>query len=443
VRIGENMIKPKTVSGVMELLPKKQITFDKMIEKIKKTYQSFGFVSLETPLMELSQCLLAKSGGDTQKQVYFAIPTGSLERKEKVPKYALKFDLTVPLARFVAQNEQNLVFPFKRYQIQKVYRGESAQKGRYREFYQCDIDIVGKNNLSFAYDGEVAYIIYKIFKNLNIGKFTIQINNRKLFIGLFESLNLQEMQEYFLRQIDKLSKIGIEKVEELICKKAGSKKTKKIIDFINLKKDIMCKLEEFEIKNETFSQGLRELKEVIFILETLGLPKEYYKIDLSVARGLDYYTSTIYETTLENFPKIGSICSGGRYDNLAGNYTKTHLPGVGISIGATRLFYLLDKLDLLDKYQSFPAKVMIAMFDKTLTKKYAQTSKILHEHNISNFIYWPNDKIKKQFKYASKLGIPYVLIIGKDEAKENLVTIKNMLKGTQEKLSVLQILKKI
>ena len=423
------MIKPSTVAGTMELLPAKQLVFNKMLSTIKECYKSFGYTPLETPLLEKSSVLLTKSGGETEKQIYFAVPTGSLDKLStgKNPKYALKFDLTVPLARYVAQHENDLVFPFKRYQIQQVYRGESAQKGRYREFYQCDADIIGNETLPMAYDAELIVLINRIFVALNVGKFTIQINNRKLLQGLFQSLAVQDAASpLVLREIDKLDKIGADKVRENLTELLSAQQIQTIFSFLSLKDtaEPLASLENFAPENELFAQGKQELKEVWQILDYYQLPPQNIKFNPCIARGLDYYTSTVLETFLDEHPQIGSVCSGGRYENLAAHYTRSALPGVGVSIGVTRLFYILDNLGLLEDVASSPAKAMIACLDKELTPEYIKLSGKLLEKNISNFIYWQPSKLKKQLKYAHKLGVEFLLILGQEEKETNTINLK-------------------
>ncbi len=435
------MIKPSTVAGTMELLPAKQLAFNKMLATIKECYKSFGYTPLETPLLEKSSVLLTKSGGETEKQIYFAVPTGSLAKTsaDKTPKYALKFDLTVPLARYVAQHENDLVFPFKRYQIQQVYRGESAQKGRYREFYQCDADIIGSGSLPMAYDAELICLIYRIFKALKVGSFTIQINNRKLFQGLFQSLGVAEADsQVALREIDKLEKIGKERVQENLSQHLSEAQIKKIFSFLSLKESAhpLADLDKFVIDNDLFAQGKQELKEVWQILDYYQIDSAHIKFNPCIARGLDYYTSTVLETFLDEHPKIGSICSGGRYENLAAHYTKSALPGVGVSIGVTRLFYILDNLGLIKEVASSPAKAMIACLDANLLPEYVRLSCRLLEQKVSNFVYWQPAKLKKQLKFASKLGVEFLLIIGEEEHQNSTINIKNMFTGEQKNLPI-------
>ena len=341
----------RTMPGVMELLPADQIAFQRMLDTIRRNFERFGFLPIETPVMEFSDVLLTKQGGETERQVYFVQSTGALEKGgEGLPELALRFDLTVPLARYVAEHEHDLSFPFRRYQIQRVYRGERAQRGRFREFYQCDIDVIGKDQLSVRYDAEMPAVIYSVFKELNFGPFTIRINNRKVMRGFLEAIGVSdaETQAAVLREIDKLDKRGEvhvrESLKSLLSDNSESDITD-ILDFVAARpgRDVgaIARLLKARSGNAVFNEGVEELGAVVSMLSGLGVPDNYYAIDLSIARGLDYYTGTVYETILNDHPQIGSVCSGGRYDNLAANYTKSHLPGVGISIGATRLFYQL------------------------------------------------------------------------------------------------------
>ena len=346
---------PRTLAGFMELMPSEQILFEQMKEKIEKTYKKFGFLPLDTPILELSEVLLAKAGGETEKQIY---------RFEKGDTdISMRFDLTVPLSKYVAKNYGNLSFPFRRYQIGKVYRGERMQKGRYRELYQCDIDIIGDGELSVINDAELPSVIYTIFTELGFKDFTIRINNRKILNGLFESLEQKENATPILRIIDKIEKIGKENViEELQKIGIDYKIIDNIIEFIEIDgttDEKLQKLTTLKIENETFKQGLRELTEVVKYIKLFGVPQTNFKIDLSITRGLDYYTGTVYETFLNEHREIGSICSGGRYENLAENYIDKKLPGVGISIGLSRLFYILNELDLIKVEKKSISDVLI------------------------------------------------------------------------------------
>ncbi|HEY5972500.1 MAG TPA: histidine--tRNA ligase, partial [Pseudoxanthomonas sp.] len=351
------MIKPRTPPGVMELLPRDQIAFQRMLDTIRRIYERFGFLPVETPVFELSEVLLTKSGGETERQVYFAQSTGALEKaSEGLPELALRFDLTVPLARYVAEHEHELAFPFRRYQIQRVYRGERAQRGRFREFYQCDIDVVGKDALSIRFDAEILAVIHAVFAELGIGAFTIQLNNRKLMRGFFEGLGVAdgERQMAVLREVDKLDKRGADYVRETLTGEGfglSADTVQKILDFVAVRSsshaDALARLDALGQGGGIFDQGIAELRQVLQLVHALGVPESDYCLNLSIARGLDYYTGTVYETVLDDYAQIGSICSGGRYDDLASHYTKSKLPGVGISIGLTRLFWQLREAGLL------------------------------------------------------------------------------------------------
>ena len=426
-------VEPRTLPGFMELLPTDQIMFNEIKEKIQKSYEKFGFLPLDTPVIESSEVLLAKAGGETEKQVYrFTKGESDL---------SLRFDLTVPLAKYVSEYYNELSFPFRRYQIGKVYRGEKAQAGRFREFYQCDIDIIGDETLSIINDAEIPSIIYETFKTLGFNKFTICINNRKILNGLFEELNLQEKSTDVLRIIDKIEKIGEEKVkEELIRNEISDNSANTIINFIKIqgnKQEKIEKLEKLQIKSETFKLGVEELKTVLNGIKTFGVPEENYEVDLSIARGLDYYTGTVYETFIDGYKNLGSVCSGGRYENLADYYTERKLPGVGVSIGLSRFFYQLNKAGLLSNEKNTIAKVLVVSMDEDISKA-IEVATILRTNNINTQIYTENKKIKAKFKYADKLKIPYVIILGEDEIKTNTVTLKNMEAGEQQTIKIEQ-----
>lgn len=424
-----NKTEPRTLAGFMELLPNEQILFNQMKAKIENTYQKFGFLPLDTPVIELSEVLLAKAGGETEKQIY-RFTKGETD-------LSLRFDLTVPLSKYVAKNYGNLSFPFRRYQIGKVYRGERAQKGRYREFYQCDIDIIGDGELEVIHDAELPSIIYTIFKELGFDNFTICINNRKILNGLFESLKQKEKAVEILRVIDKLEKIGKETViEELTKLEIGTTEIETMMNFITIEgtsDEKIKKLEQLGIENEVFKKGIEELKEVVKNIQLFGVPEENFKVDLTIARGLDYYTGTVYETFLNDYREIGSVCSGGRYENLAEYYTDKKLPGVGISIGLTRLFYKLNELNLIQAKEKSMAEVLIIPMIEDLAKP-IQLATNLRNLGIKTEIYLNNKKLKAKFKYADKLKIPFVIIIGEDEIVNNTVTIKNMETGEEKKI---------
>src|SRR5581483_6032070 len=388
--------------------------------------------------IEFSDVLLTKSGGETERQVYFVQSTGALEQGGK-PELALRFDLTVPLARYVAEHEHELSFPFRRYQIQRVYRGERQQRGRFREFYQCDIDVIGKDQLSLRYDAELPAVIYSVFKDLDFGPFTIQLNNRKLMRGFFEGLGIAdaERQALALREVDKLDKRGADYVRDTLTGEAfglSADAAQKILDFVQIRSrghaDALAKLAELGAGSETFDAGVAELREVVELIRAFGVPETHYAINLSIARGLDYYTGTVYETTLNEHPQIGSICSGGRYDNLAANYTKSHLPGVGISIGATRLFWQLREAKLLGAAQS-TVKALVTQMDEAQLPAYLELARQLRNAGIATEVVLEAGKLAKQFKYADRAGIRFVLVLGPDEITKGTVTVKDMRKQDQ------------
>ena len=430
--MNKSKTEPRTLAGFMELMPNEQILFEQIKQKIEKTYQKFGFLPLDTPILELSEVLLAKAGGETEKQIY---------RFEKGDTdISMRFDLTVPLAKYVAKNYGNLSFPFRRYQIGKVYRGERTQKGRFREFYQCDIDIIGDGELSVINDAELPSVIYNIFKELGFDDFTIRINNRKILNGLFESLNQKENATEILRIIDKIEKIGKEAViEELEKIEIPSDAINKIMDFIEIEgttDEKLQKLNELNIKNEEFEKGLDELTQVVKYVRIFGIPEANFKVDLTIARGLDYYTGTVYETFLNQYRELGSVCSGGRYENLAEYYTDKQLPGVGISIGLTRLFYKLNELQLIKAEKKSIAEVLVVPMVQDLTVP-IQIATDLRKKGINTEVYLNDKKLKAKMKYADKLEIPYVIVVGEDEINSGIVKIKNMKTG-EEKETLIQ-----
>lgn len=424
-----NKTEPRTLAGFMELLPNEQIVFNQMKEKIEKTYQKFGFLPLDTPVIELSEVLLAKAGGETEKQIY-RFTKGETD-------LSLRFDLTVPLSKYVAKNYGNLSFPFRRYQIGKVYRGEKTQKGRFREFYQCDIDIIGDEELDIINDAEIPSVIYTIFKELGFDNFTICINNRKVLNGLFESLNQKENAVEILRIIDKIEKIGKEAVKEELARlnvqKAEIEKIMRFIAIDGTSDEKIQKLENLGIENEVYAKGVEELKQVVKNIRLFGVPDSNFKVDLTIARGLDYYTGTVYETFLNDYREIGSVCSGGRYENLAEYYTDKKLPGVGISIGLTRLFYKLNELNLIKAEQKSVAQVLIIPMIENLEKP-IQLATELRKLGIKTEVYLNDKKLKAKFKYADKLKIPYVIVIGEDEINQNAFKLKDMLTGEERKV---------
>ena len=422
---------PRTLSGFMELLPNDQILFNQMMNTIEETYQRFGFLPLDTPIIELSEVLLAKAGGETEKQIYrFNKGDNDL---------SLRFDLTVPLAKYVAKNYGNLSFPFRRYQIGKVYRGERTQKGRFREFYQCDIDIIGDGELDLINDAELPSVIYMIFTKLGFSNFTIRINNRKILNGLFESIGQKDNSVEILRIIDKIDKIGKEAViEELEKINVGSKQIDKIVSFIEISgsnDEKLEKLKALKIENEVFNKGLDELDYVVNNMRLFGIPESNIQVDLTIARGLDYYTGTVYETFLNDYRELGSVCSGGRYENLTENYTDKKLPGVGISIGLTRLFYKLQELNLIKTEKKSISDVLVIPMveDLSVPIKVANT---LRSNGVNTEIYLNNKKLKAKFKYADKLEIPYVIVIGEDEIEKQVVKLKNMKTGEEQEIEI-------
>lgn len=421
---------PRTLPGFMELKPNEQILFNQIKEKIEESYKRFGFLPLDTPILELSEVLLAKAGGETEKQIY---------RFTRGDDLAMRFDLTVPLAKYVSKNYGELQFPFRRYQIGKVYRGERPQKGRFREFYQADIDIIGDGELSIMNDAEIPSIIYTTFKNLGFDDFTIRINNRKILNGLFEYLNIVELSTEIMRIIDKLEKIGKENVKlELLKLNIEEEIVDKILEFISISgnnEEKIKALEKLNIKNEVFEKGLFELKEVIKYIRLFGVPEGNFSIDLTIARGLDYYTGTVYETFLDNYREIGSVCSGGRYDNLAENYTDKSLPGVGIAIGVTRLFDQLNDLKLIKTEKESISDVLVISTSDDVSEC-LPIANTFRKEGINTEVYMNDKKMKAKFKYADKLKIPYVAIIGEDELKENKVSLKNLVTGKQDTINI-------
>ncbi|MFT3806408.1 histidine--tRNA ligase [Arenimonas sp.] len=429
------MIKPRTPPGIMELLPRDQIAFQRMLDTIRRNYERFGFLPVETPVFELSEVLLTKTGGETERQVYFVQSTGALEKGgEGLPELAMRFDLTVPLARYVAEHEHDLAFPFRRYQIQRVYRGERAQRGRFREFYQCDIDVIGKDALSVRYDAEMPAVIHSVFSELGIGPFTIQLNNRKLLRGFFEGLGIAdgEQQALVLREIDKLDKRGAEAVRATLTGEAfglAEAVADRIMGFVQTRSrshaDALAQLDALGDANATLAQGVAELREVIELLRGYGVPEKNYAINFSIARGLDYYTGTVYETQLDDYPQIGSVCSGGRYENLASSYTKSKLPGVGISIGATRLFFQLREAGILSTAES-SVDVLVGLMDETRLGDSLEIARGLRAAGIHTEVQLEVRKLQKQFQYADKAGIRFMVMYGEDEASRGVVKVKNL-----------------
>jgi histidyl-tRNA synthetase len=428
-----SLTKPRTMPGVLELLPLEQIAFQGTLDLIRRNFERFGFLPVETPAIELTDVLLTKTGGETERQVYFVQSTGSLKQGDE-PELALRFDLTVPLARYVAEHEHQLQFPFRRYQMQRVYRGESAQRGRFREFYQCDIDVIGKDALSVRFDAELPAVIHGIFSELAIGPFTIQMNNRKLMRGFFERVGVAdpEQQGLVLREVDKIDKRGEQYVRDTLTGdafKLPADAVAQILAFISQRSsghdDAIAKLDALGGGNAMLEAGVAELREVLGFVRALGVPEANYAINFSIARGLDYYTGTVYETTLNDHPQIGSICSGGRYENLASHYTKSKLPGVGISIGLTRLFWQLREAGLIATASS-SVQAMVALMNEADLPKYIELANQLRAAGINTEVQLEPKKLGKQFQYASKAGIRFVLVLGEDEMAKNTVSVKDM-----------------
>ncbi len=425
----------------MELLPREQIAFQRMLDTIRRNYERFGFLPVETPVFELSETLLTKSGGETERQVYFVQSTGALAKEgEGLPELALRFDLTVPLARYVAEHEHELTFPFRRYQIQRVYRGERQQRGRFREFYQCDIDVIGKDALSVRFDAEILAVIHAVFSDLGIGDFTIQLNNRKLMRGFFEAQGVTdgEQQALVLREVDKLDKRGADYVRETLTGEGfgmSAEGVDRILEFVAVRSsghaDALARLDALGQGSDTFNQGLAELREVLELVKALGVPESAYCLNFSIARGLDYYTGTVYETQLDGYPQIGSICSGGRYEDLASHYTKSKLPGVGISIGLTRLFWQLREAGLIAGSDESSVQAMVALMDEAQLAESLDIARRLRAAGINTEVQMEGRKLAKQFQYASRAGIRFVVLAGEDERARGAVTVKDLLREQQ------------
>ena len=426
-------VTPRTLSGFQELLPADQIKMERMMQTLRECYSVYGFTPLDTPVIESAEVLLAKGGGDTEKQIY-RFQKGDSD-------LALRFDLTVPLAKYVAANYAQLSFPFRRYQIGKVYRGERAQRGRFREFYQADIDVVGDGKLDIVNEAEIPAIIYHTFSRLGLERFSIRVNNRKLLNGFYAMNGMSEKAADIMRIVDKLDKIGAQKVKQLLIDELQMlpDKSENILDFMAIQGSndyVISRLEEYRQMGEPlFNQGLDELKEVTKYLSAFGVPEDHFAIDLTIARGLDYYTGTVYETLMTDHPEIGSICSGGRYDNLAEFYTDRQLPGVGISIGLSRLFYLLDEQKMLStELVTAPCDALVIPMTEDLSAA-VTTATELRQCGVRTQIYGEQKKFKAKMSYADKLQIPYVLLLGEDEIREGVVSLKDMTSGEQIKLT--------
>lgn len=421
-------IKPRTLSGFMELTPGPQMQMERMMEILRKTYSLYGFTPLDTPAIEASEVLLAKGGGETEKQIYRFTKGDS--------DLALRFDLTVPLAKYVALHYNELSFPFRRYQIGKVYRGERPQRGRFREFYQADIDIIGDGKLDIMNEAEMPAIIYQIFKSFGLTRFQIRVNNRKILTGFYEMLGLAEKSADIMRTVDKLDKIGAEKVGVILKEDCGisEENVKEILAFMEISGEnqkVLQQLESYRGKNEIFDTGLAELSAVVRYLGEFGVPEANFAVDLTIARGLDYYTGTVYETTLLDHPEVGSVCSGGRYDNLAGYYTDRQLPGVGISIGLTRLFYVLGEQKMLNpNLPTAPADVLILPMTEDCGAAIALAT-ALRQAGIRTQLYAEQKKFKAKMSYADKLGVPFACLLGEDEIAQGKCSVKNLTTGEQ------------
>ncbi len=430
-----NKVTPKILPGFLELLPEDQIQFNRMYQTIRSVYERFGFLPQDTPVIEYSDVLLAKAGGETEKQIY---------RFQKGDNdLSLRFDLTVPLARYVAQHYNELVFPFKRYQMNKVFRGERPQKGRFREFYQCDIDVIGVDTLDLVFDAEMPAVIYHVFKELDFGSFTIRMNNRKILNGFFSELGFADRIGDILRTIDKLEKIGEEKVtEELAEFGVSGDAVKRILSFIGCKgtnDELLSMLEKQSIADETYREGVRELAQVIAYLRRFGVEESAFAIDLTIARGLDYYTGTVYETMLNDYPSMGSVCSGGRYDNLTEYYTDQKLPGIGISIGLTRLYYQLKENGLLGSAPKSLTRCLVIPMGEDTVDAALEAAAVLRAAGVNTDVYYQNKGMKQKMKYANRLAIPYVAIIGEDEKAAGGAMVKNMETGEQQLVPVAEL----
>lgn len=433
----EEKIKPSTIGGFMELLPEDQILFNEMMDTIRKNYELHGFLPINTPNIEWKEVLLAKGGGETAQQIY--------EIETEGREMALRFDLTVPLAKYSTLYFSDLTFPFKRYHIGKVFRGERNQRGRFREFYQCDVDIIGNGKLDIINDAEIPSVIYRTFKDLGFDSFTIKINNRKILSGFFNSLGVEDTT-YVLRSIDKIEKIGLDAVKkELVEQNLTDEEAQRVLDFIEIRgsnDEVIEQLKELNIEEDLFKEGLEELELVSKYIREFGVSEENYQIDLTIARGLDYYTGTVYETVLDDYPEIGSVCSGGRYDDLASNFTDLEMPGVGISIGLTRLFFQLRDAEIIKPKTKSLSKVLVIPMQGCMEAGVRTVNKI-REAGIPAQIYVEKDRMGKIFGYADKMGIPYVVILGENEIATKTYALKDMETGDQESVSFEKVIETI
>ena len=433
--MSKNKVQPKIMPGFMELLPEDQIAFNKMYDTIRSVYERYGFLPLDTATIELSEVLLAKAGGETEKQIYRFMKGDN--------DVALRFDLTVPLARYVAQHAGELTFPFKRYQMSKVFRGERPQKGRFREFYQCDIDVIGQDSLDIVYDAEMPAVIYNVFKELAFGAFTIRMNNRKVLNGYFSALGYAEIIGDILRTIDKLEKIGrdavTEELEKFGVKTEDADRILTFLAFRGTNDEVIEALRAQEIDNELYRQGVEELATVVSYLRLFGVEESAFIIDLTIARGLDYYTGTVFETMLNDYPSMGSVCSGGRYDNLAEYYTDQKLPGIGISIGLTRLFYQLKENGLIPAGNGCLARCLVIPMGPEQLSPALTAASAIRGAGINADVYCQSKGMKQKMKYAAKIGVPYAAIIGEDEAAQGTVMLKDMATGEQRAVAVAEL----
>ena len=432
-------VQPRTLSGFMELLPEQQVLMESIMQTLRDTYSLYGFTPLDTPIIEASEVLLAKGGGETEKQIYrFSKGDSDL---------SLRFDLTVPLAKYVALHYGDLAFPFRRYQIGKVYRGERSQRGRFREFYQADIDMIGDGKLDVSNEAEMPAIIYQVFNRLGLRKFQVRVNNRKILNGFYEMLGLSKQAGDVMRTVDKLEKIGADKVKGLLMELGvPDEKAGEILGFIGItgsNEQVLEALEAYRGRNELFDLGLDELKTVVKYLGGFGVPEENFAVDLTIARGLDYYTGTVYETFMVEHPEIGSICSGGRYDNLAEYYTDKILPGVGISIGLTRLFFILNEQGLLNgERNTAPADVLLLPMVEDLSPAVELATRFRNA-GVRVQLYGEQKKFKAKMNYADKIGVPFVVFLGEDEIREGVVACKDMKSGEQTKLGFEETLARV
>ncbi|MCL2366677.1 MAG: histidine--tRNA ligase [Oscillospiraceae bacterium] len=418
-------IKPRTLSGFMELLPQQQVYFNKMVQRLQQAFSLYGFTPLDLPMMEAAEILLAKGGGETEKQIY-TLSKGDTD-------LALRYEHTTSLAKYVALNYSKLTFPFRRYEIGKVYRGERAQRGRFREFYQADIDIIGDGGLDVLNEAEIPSVIYRCFKSLGLERFIIRINNRKVLSGFFEVIGVGGQATDVMRVVDKLDKIGAEKMAEMLKKDLGlsDRQVEEIVGYVTFEGDPFDIIDQYKGENELFDEGAQELHTISKHIAGLGVPHTHVKIDLAIARGLDYYTGTVYETYLTDHPEVGAICAGGRYDNLAGCFTDRSMPGVGVAIGLTRLFYILQEQELLNEaVLTSPADVLIIPMTEEISHAVTLATN-MREAGLRTQIYGENKKFKVKVSYADKLAIPYVVFLGEDEISSGQLTVKDMASGEQ------------